>query len=96
VTIPSAGTGAPVVSAGDAAVLAAEVDGVVAVPGDSAYEGECGAYNLSLSRRPAVVVGAASTADVSAAVRFAARAGLPAGVLATGHGVSVPADGGCW
>jgi FAD/FMN-containing dehydrogenase len=85
--------GVPVVTAREAAALAAGIDGVVAVPGDDAYAGECATYNLALARRPAVVVGAASAEDVSRAVRFAAERDLPVGVLATGHGPSVPADG---
>lgn len=93
-TVPSAAAGIPAVPARDAAALAARIDGIAAVRGGSAYEAECATYNLALPRRPAVVVGAASVADVSAAVRFAGERGLPAGVLATGHGTSVPADGG--
>ncbi len=80
-------------TAGDVAALAAAVQGIVAVPGDDAYAGECATYNLALPRSPAVVVGAAAPGDVSQAVRFAAERGLPVGVLATGHGPSVPADG---
>jgi hypothetical protein len=38
-----------------------------------------------VSHRPALVVGAATAADVQAAVRFAAGHGLPVAILATGH-----------
>ncbi|WP_199824089.1 FAD-binding oxidoreductase [Streptomyces sp. NBRC 109706] len=41
-----------------------------------------------------MVVGAARTADVRAAVRFAVDNGLPVGVQAAGHGCSAPAEGG--
>jgi hypothetical protein len=88
----SAGGFAPV-SESDATRLSHDVDGVVLLPGDHGYATECAAFNLALTRRPAVVVGATSPDDVGSAVRFAARQGLPAGVLATGHGTSVPADG---
>ena len=88
----SAGGFAPVSEAA-ATRLSHDVDGVVVLPGDHGYATECAAYNLALTRRPAVVVGATSPGDVGSAVRFAAQRGLPAGVLATGHGTSVPADG---
>jgi FAD/FMN-containing dehydrogenase len=81
------------VTAADARSLSADVDGVVLVPGDDAYAGECATYNLAVARRPAVVVGATSRGDVSSAVRFGMKRGLPVGVLATGHGTSVPGDG---
>ncbi|GAB3592260.1 FAD-binding oxidoreductase [Angustibacter peucedani] len=51
---------------------------------------ECAGFNLAVQHRPAVVVGAERTADVVAAVRFAAFEGLPVGVLATGHGDAWP------
>ena len=81
------------VTEADAGSLGAVVDGVVRVPGDDGYAEECATYNLSLPRRPAVVIGAASPGDVSSAVQFGAARGLPVGVLATGHATSVPADG---
>src|SRR6201996_4766564 len=73
--------------------LRAAVDGIVLTPGDDAYADECASYNLAAPRRPAVVVGAASGADVSSAVRFGLEQDLPIGVMATGHGASVPDDG---
>ena len=39
-----------------------------------------------------MIVVAAGTEDVVAAVRYAASANLPVAVQATGHGPSVPAD----
>jgi FAD/FMN-containing dehydrogenase len=57
----------------------------VLLPGDEGYAEECATYNLALTHQPSVVVGATGTADVQAAVRFAAANGLPAAVLATGH-----------
>lgn len=81
------------VPAAAARALRAAVDGIVLVPGDDAYVGECAGYNLAAPRHPAVVVGATSGADVSAAVRFGLDQGLPVGVMATGHGASVSASG---
>ncbi|MFH8606389.1 FAD-binding oxidoreductase [Streptomyces sp. NPDC018029] len=44
--------------------------------------------------RPAIVFGAESADDVVAAVSYAAEAGLPVGVQATGHGVPGASEGG--
>jgi FAD/FMN-containing dehydrogenase len=72
--------------------LAAEVEGVVAVPGEPGYEVADQLFNAATRQRPAVVVRVRSVADVQAAVRFAAARSLPVAVQATGHGVVVPAD----
>ncbi|MEV4615223.1 FAD-binding oxidoreductase [Kitasatospora sp. NPDC049258] len=69
------------------------ISGPVFRPGDEGYDAERRGYNLALDHRPAVVVGATGAADVAAAVRYAAEAGLGVAVQATGHGVSVPTDG---
>lgn len=74
--LESAGRG-QLVTARDAASLSLDVDGVVLLPGDDTYEAECATYNLAHARRPAVAVGVTSAGDVSSAVRFAARRGLP-------------------
>src|ERR1700761_1595402 len=76
-----------------ARALRATVDGVVLVPSDDAYPGECAGYNVAAPRRPAVVVGATGGADVTTAVRFGLEQGLPVGVMATGHGAPVSASG---
>ncbi len=52
------------------------------------------AWNLNASQDPAVVVMAEDAADVMAAVRFARGHGMGVGVMATGHGVGEPCDGG--
>jgi FAD/FMN-containing dehydrogenase len=65
----------------------------VLMPGERGYARQCATWNLALDHRPAVAVSAASSADVQAAVRFAADRNLPIAVLATGHGAVVPADG---
>lgn len=50
-------------------------------------------WNLTMRHDPAVTVLAADAADISAAVRFAARHDLPVGVQSTGHGPVLPVDG---
>jgi FAD/FMN-containing dehydrogenase len=62
-------------------------------PGQDGFDAEISGYNLLVQHHPALVVGATGAADVMAAVRFAARRGLPVAVQVTGHGPSVPADG---
>ncbi|MEV0295474.1 FAD-binding oxidoreductase [Nocardia sp. NPDC050710] len=68
--------------------------GPVFRPGDAGYEEEIAGFQTTYTHRPALVVGAAHTEDVRAAVEYAARQGLPVAVQATGHGLSVAADGG--
>ena len=65
----------------------------VVTPSDPEHRDDVAGYNRIVTHRPRLVVGARSAADVLAAVRHAADAGLTVGVQATGHGVSVPADG---
>jgi hypothetical protein len=88
-----AATGDAPVQPGDISQLAKAADGPVFVPGDDGYAEELATFNLTMRQEPAVVVGAAGAADVSAAIRFAAERQLPVGVLATGHGITLPADG---
>src|SRR4051812_37054066 len=73
--------------------LLEEVEGPVLLPGDAGFEDEVFAFNVATRHAPAVVVGATSARDVCAAVRFAAQAGLPVAVQATGHGAVAAADG---
>ncbi|WP_067546120.1 FAD-binding oxidoreductase [Nocardia crassostreae] len=68
--------------------------GPVFQPGDTGYEAEIAGFQTAYTHRPAVVVTAAHAEDVRAAVEYAARQGLPVAVQATGHGLSVAADGG--
>ncbi|MFD5916832.1 FAD-binding oxidoreductase [Kitasatospora sp. NPDC058201] len=70
-----------------------ETTGPVYRPGDDDYDAQRSGYNLALDHHPALVVAAADTADVAAAVRYADEHGLAVAVRATGHGISVPADG---
>lgn len=83
----------PVPPALDVADLAAKVAGPV-LPGDHPdAAGEITTFNLAVTHRPAVVVGATSAADVASAVSWAAEHGLSVAVQATGHGPVRAADG---
>jgi FAD/FMN-containing dehydrogenase len=84
---------APDFGASEVAELAASVVGPVLLPTDPDYAVECATYNLNNPLAPAVVVGVTSAADVQAAVRFAARHGMPVAVRGTGHQVVSPARG---
>jgi hypothetical protein len=73
---------------GDVAELAAAVSGPVLLPDDDGFGAECQIYNLNLVLEPALVVGAASAADIQEAVRFASRHGLSVAIKNTGHNVA--------
>jgi FAD/FMN-containing dehydrogenase len=62
-------------------------------PGDAGYDEARKALKPTLDPRPALVVRAASTDDVRAAVVAARRHDLPFAVQATGHGTHVAHDG---
>jgi len=68
--------------------------GALLRPGDDGYDEARAAWNLNAQQRPARVVVAEGADDIVAAVRFAREAGLGVGVMATGHGVGAPCDGG--
>src|SRR5919199_2940723 len=68
--------------------------GAAYAPGEDGYDEARRAWNLNAHQHPAVVVVAEGAADVLAAVRLARDEGLGVGVMATGHGVATPADGG--
>ena len=72
--------------------IAAEVSGPVLQPYDAGYAEEIAAFNVAVVHRPAVVVGAATSDDVRAALRYAAAHGLPVAVQATGHGATTPSS----
>lgn len=63
-------------------------------PGDDGYDEEIAGYQTGFTQRPAIVFGAESADDVAAAVSYAAQAGLPIGVQATGHGLPGASEGG--
>ncbi len=71
----------------DLDALARAIAGPVLRPGDPAYAAEVAPFNLAHSPAPAVVVGATSTDDVAAAVRWAVSTGRTVAVQATGHGL---------
>src|ERR671920_421145 len=62
--------------------------------GEEGYDEASRAWNLAAHQQPALVVVSGGSADVLAAVRFAREAGIGVGVMATGHGVGAPCDGG--
>ncbi len=72
---------------GTAHELAATVTGPVLQPGDAGFTEEIAGFNTAHTPTPAVVVGATGSADVAAAVRYAARTGRRVAVQATGHGL---------
>jgi UDP-N-acetylenolpyruvoylglucosamine reductase len=74
--------------------LRAGLRGTAHAPGEEGYDEASRAWNLAAHQQPALVVVAGGAADVMAAVRFARDAGMGVGVMATGHGVGVPCDGG--
>ena len=74
--------------------LRAGLKGAAYVPGDEGYDEARAAWNLNAHQHPALVVVAEGAADVLAAVRLAREQGLGVGVMATGHGVAAPANGG--
>ena len=65
--------------------LLAGLRGTAHAPGEEGYEEASLAWNLAAHQSPALVV---------VAVRFARGGGLGVGVMATGHGVGAPCDGG--
>jgi FAD/FMN-containing dehydrogenase len=74
--------------------LRAGLRGAVYPPGEQGYDEARKAWNLNANQHPALVMMAVGAADVIAAVRLARDAGLGVGVMATGHGVASPCDGG--
>jgi len=70
------------------------VNGPVFSRGEEGYRTELEGANTLSPMSPDLVVGAASEADVQAAVRFAAEHGLDVVVQATGHGSYRPVDTG--
>lgn len=68
--------------------------GPVFRPGDTGFDAEIAGFQAAYTHRPALLVGAVHAEDVRSAVEYAARNGLPVAVQATGHGLSVAADGG--
>jgi FAD/FMN-containing dehydrogenase len=76
--------------------LRPRVSGAMFLPDDPDYDDARAVYNGVHDRRPAVIVSAAGTADVVAAVAFARDHDLPLAVRGGGHGVAgfATCDGG--
>jgi len=74
--------------------LRASLRGAAYAPSEEGYDEARKAWNLNAHQHPALVVMAAGAADVIGAVRLARDEGLGVGVMATGHGVASPCDGG--
>ncbi|MDQ4128889.1 MAG: FAD-binding oxidoreductase [Actinomycetota bacterium] len=74
--------------------LRASLRGAAYVPNEEGYDEASRAWNLAAHQEPAIVVMAEGASDVLVAVRFARDAGLGVGVMATGHGIGAPCDGG--
>jgi FAD binding domain/Berberine and berberine like len=76
--------------------LGASFAGDLVRPGGAAYEERRAVWNGSIDRHPALIARCTGAADVSAAVTFARRTGLPLAVKGGGHsfpGQSVCDDG---
>jgi hypothetical protein len=73
----------------DVSNLRARVAGPVLVQGDDGYPEESLAWMRNFVHTPDVVVGAASSADVVEAVKFAAANGLAVRIQGSGHGSHV-------
>lgn len=74
--------------------LARQVAGPVLAGSHPDAAVEAATFNLAVTHRPSVVVGATGADDVAAAVRWAVAHGLPVAAQATGHGPIRPVDGG--
>jgi FAD/FMN-containing dehydrogenase len=76
--------------------LRADLQGPLAVPGDDVYTEATTIWNGMVTKRPAAVVRAASTADVQRVVRHAADTGTELSVRGGGHNIAGLAlsDGG--
>ncbi|WP_228000776.1 FAD-binding oxidoreductase [Nocardia australiensis] len=70
------------------------IAGPVFLPGEMGYDEEIAGFQTAYTHRPALVVAARHAEDVRSAVEYAARQGLSVAVQATGHGLSVAAEGG--
>src|SRR5437660_3686823 len=71
--------------------LREQVRGEVIERSDEGYDQARRVYNAMIDRHPAVIVRAVNAGDVMAAVRFAAKNGLPVAIRGGGH--SVPGFG---
>lgn len=72
--------------------LVRRVAGPVFAADDPRAAEEAATFNLAVTHRPAVVVGATCAEDVAAAVTWAVANGLPVAAQATGHGPVRPVE----
>jgi hypothetical protein len=63
-------------------------------PGEVGYDDQVSGFNVAVTHAPQIVVAAECAEDVLAAVRYAAGAGLPVAVQATGHRAHLSFTGG--
>ncbi|GAB4440535.1 MAG: FAD-binding oxidoreductase [Chloroflexi bacterium OHK40] len=75
-------------TAGAIDALAAQLQGTLIRPGDAIYDQDRKVWNGMIDRYPALIVRAATTADVIAAVGFARDHDLPLAVRGGGHNVA--------
>jgi FAD/FMN-containing dehydrogenase len=75
------------------AQLRRRLTGALALPGDELYTRLATPWNVAVPTSPAAVVEARDAQDVVEAIRYAASAGLPVAVQATGHGIAADIDG---
>ncbi len=68
--------------------LRATIDGLVLEPGDEGYDEARRVWNGMIDKRPALVVRAASTADVAPVLALARETGLPLAIRGGGHNVA--------
>lgn len=68
--------------------LESAIEGSVLVPGDQGYDESRSVWNAMIDCRPALVVKAASAADIQAAVRFAVEHGALLAVKGAGHNIA--------
>lgn len=64
------------------------------LPQHEQYKQYSTAWNLEAKQQPAIVALPKTTADIQAAVRLASEQNLGIAVMATGHGVGTPCNGG--
>lgn len=68
--------------------LAAEIGGSIVLRTDPGYDGARSVWNAMIDKHPAVIVRAATIADIPPAVAFAREHGLPLAIRGGGHSVA--------
>ena len=74
--------------------FAARIRGTVTYPSEARYDELRKPWLQVVDQHPALIVEAASVDDVIASVDLARERRLPFGIMTTGHGITVPCDGG--